>query len=99
MSNGLSIGFVGFGEAGFHIAKGLGQPCIAFDINANTQIRRRAKEAATRLVQTNAELAQSCEIVLSAVTAHQAAHQNAPYLTALHAYEVLDAVAQVSDLR
>ena len=96
MSNGLSIGFVGFGEAGFHIARGLDQSCIAFDINANTQIRQRAKEAGTRLVETNAE------IILSTVTANQAAraaHQNAPYLTARHFYPVLEAVAQVSDLR
>ena len=82
MSNRLSMGFVGFGEAGFHIAKGLGQPCVAFDINVNTHIRHRAKETSTRLVETNAELAQSSEIILSTVTANQAAHaakQNVPY--------------------
>jgi 3-hydroxyisobutyrate dehydrogenase-like beta-hydroxyacid dehydrogenase len=38
--NGLSIGFVGFGEAGFHIAKGLHGAGVArltaYDINAET---------------------------------------------------------------
>jgi 3-hydroxyisobutyrate dehydrogenase len=96
MSDGLSIGFVGFGEAGFHIAKGLGQPCVAFDINVNTQIRQRAKETSTRLVETNAELAQSSEIILSTVTANQAAQaaeQNRPYLTARHVYADLNSVS------
>jgi len=96
MSNGLSIGFVGFGEAGFHIAKGLGQSCVAFDINANTQIRQRAKETGTRLVETNEELARSSDIILSTVTANQAAQaaqQNAPYLTARHIYADLNSVS------
>ena len=39
MAPGLRIGFVGFGEAAFHIAKGLRQPGIAsitaFDINTD----------------------------------------------------------------
>ena len=96
MSSGLSIGFVGFGEAGFHIAKGLGQPCIAFDINVTTQVRQRAEEAGTRLVKTNAELADSSEIILSTVTANQAAqaaHQNARHLTARHIYADLNSIS------
>ena len=40
MQDSLSIGFVGFGEAAFHIAKGLRQPGIArltaYDINSHT---------------------------------------------------------------
>ena len=96
MTNELSIGLVGFGEAGFHIAKGLGQSCVAFDINANTQIRQRARESGTRLAETNAELAQSSEIILSTVTANQAARaaeQNAPYLSARHIYADLNSVS------
>jgi 3-hydroxyisobutyrate dehydrogenase-like beta-hydroxyacid dehydrogenase len=100
MRDGLSIGFVGFGEAGFHIAKGLDRPA-AYDINANTpgqgeKIRQRAHEAGTRLVESNAELARSCEIILSTVTANQAAtaaDQNAPYLTAQHIYADLNSVS------
>jgi len=94
MANNMrSLGFVGFGEAGFHIAKGLGQSCVAFDIKVTTQIRQRAEETGTRLVETNSELARSCDIILSTVTANQAAQaaeQNAPYLTPRHFYADLN---------
>lgn len=96
----MRLGFVGFGEAGYHIAKGLRQPGIssvtAFDINITDKVRQRAREAGTRLVETNRELAESCDIVLSAVTANQAAsaaEQNAPYLTADHIYADLNSVS------
>ena len=53
METGLSLGFVGFGEAGFHIAKSLGQPVAAHDIDSNTsgvgeKIRQRARETGPR---------------------------------------------------
>jgi 3-hydroxyisobutyrate dehydrogenase-like beta-hydroxyacid dehydrogenase len=96
----MRIGFVGFGEAAFHIAKGLRQPGIAsisaFDINVTDRVRQRSKETETLLVETNRELAESCDIMLSAVTANQAkhaAHQNAPYLTADHIYADLNSVS------
>ena len=69
----MKIGFVGFGEAAYHIAQGLEQPGIAsitaFDIQSNDKIRQRAREAQTRLLESNRELAASCDIMLSAVTA------------------------------
>jgi 3-hydroxyisobutyrate dehydrogenase-like beta-hydroxyacid dehydrogenase len=96
----MRIGFIGFGEAGFHLAKGLRQPGIAsiaaFDSNVTDKVRQRAREAETRLVETNRELAQSCDIMLSAVTADQALHaaeQNAPHLTARHIYADLNSVS------
>jgi 3-hydroxyisobutyrate dehydrogenase-like beta-hydroxyacid dehydrogenase len=92
----VRIGFVGFGEAAFHIAKGLKLPVTAFDINVTDQVRQRAHETGTRLVESNRELAESCEIMLSAVTADQAliaAEQNAPYLTANHIYADLNSVS------
>jgi len=96
----MRIGFVGFGEAAYHIAKGLGQPGIAsisaFDINVTDKLRQRARETETRLVENNRELAESCDIMLSAVTANQArnaAEQNAPYLTADHIYADLNSVS------
>jgi 3-hydroxyisobutyrate dehydrogenase-like beta-hydroxyacid dehydrogenase len=96
----VRIGFVGFGEAAYHIAKGLRQPGIAsitaFDINVTSKVRQRAREAETRLVETNGELAKSCDIMLSAVTADQALHaaeQNAPHLTAQHIYADLNSVS------
>jgi 3-hydroxyisobutyrate dehydrogenase-like beta-hydroxyacid dehydrogenase len=96
----MKIGFIGFGEAAFHIAKGLRQPGIAsicaFDIDVTDNMRQRAREAQTVLVDTNRELAQSCGIMLSAVTANQAAsaaEQNAPYLTSSHIYADLNSVS------
>ena len=92
----MRIGFVGFGEAAFHIAKGLEQSVTAFDSNVTDKMRQRARETGTRLVESNRELAQSCEIIMSAVTADQAltaAQQNAPYLTADHIYADLNSVS------
>jgi len=96
----MRIGFVGFGEAAYHIAKGLRQPGIssvtAFDINVTDKVRQRAQETETRLVETNRELAHSCDIIMSAVTADQAmnaAEQNAPYLTPGHLYADLNSVS------
>jgi 3-hydroxyisobutyrate dehydrogenase-like beta-hydroxyacid dehydrogenase len=96
----MRIGFVGFGEAASHIAKGLRQPgissVVAFDIKVTDKVRQRAQETGTRLVQTNQELAQSCDIMMSAVTADQAlnaAEQNAPHLTAGHLYADLNSVS------
>lgn len=105
MADGIAIGFVGFGEAAFHIAKGLGQPGIArvtaYDINTHTaglgeRIRQRAAETGTHLAETNEELIGSCDIVLSTVTSNQAARaaeQNAPYLRARHLYADLNSVS------
>jgi 3-hydroxyisobutyrate dehydrogenase-like beta-hydroxyacid dehydrogenase len=96
----MRIGFVGFGEAAYHIAKGLRQPgispVVAFDIKVTDKVRQRAQEAGTRLVETNSELAQSCDIMMSAVTADQAlnaAEQNAPHLMASHLYADLNSVS------
>lgn len=105
MANGLRIGFVGFGEAGYHIARGLEQPGIssiaAYDINARRpglgeKIQQRAQETGARLVETNEELVRSAEIILSTVTANQAAQaaeQNAPYLDERHVYADLNSVS------
>ena len=107
MQNDPRIGFVGFGEAGFHIAGGLLGAGIAgitaFDINADTpglgeKIRRRAGETGTRLVGSNAELTESSDIVISTVTSNQAlaaARQNAPGLHAGQLYADLNSVSPV----
>jgi 3-hydroxyisobutyrate dehydrogenase-like beta-hydroxyacid dehydrogenase len=103
--SGAPIGFVGFGEAAFHIARGLRQEglngFLAFDIHTNTReqgekIRRRADETGTRLVGSNAELAAAADWIWSAVTSDQAAlaaAQNAPYLGARHLYADLNSVS------
>ena len=93
MSDAPRIGFVGFGEAGFHIAAGLREAGLeqitAFDINTDTpglgeKIRQRAEETGTRLIDSDSELTGASDIVISTVTANQAlvaAQQNAPGFT------------------
>jgi len=105
MPEPIAIGFVGFGEAAFHIAKGLRQPGIgaltAYDINTHPpglgeKIRQRAAAADVLLVESNADLAASSELVLSTVTSDQAgraAGQNAPCLHAAHVYADLNSVS------
>lgn len=105
MSDELNLGFVGFGEAGFHLAKGLRTAELAnicaFDIHANTaergeKIRRRAAETDVHLCESNAELAAKCNLMLSTVTAssaREAAEQNAQHLTAKHLYADLNSVS------
>ncbi|HEY6342107.1 MAG TPA: DUF1932 domain-containing protein [Bryobacteraceae bacterium] len=99
------IGFVGFGEAAFHIAKGLRQAGLrqvtAFDIHTRTpglseKICARARETETELVDSNAALASACDVIFSAVAADQAlaaARQTAPFLSARHFYIDLNSVS------
>ena len=105
MNEELKIGFIGLGEAGFHLARGLRQAGLedisAYDINTHTpwlgeRIQRRAAESEVLLVESNVELAGACEIVLSTVTANraqEAAEQTAPYLDARHLYADLNSVS------
>lgn len=99
MSNDLSIGFVGFGEAGSYIAKGLKSAGLsqifAFDI-APDKVGHRAGEAAVPLVASNRELAESARVIFSTVTcarAKEAAEQTAPYLQSHHIYADLNSVS------
>jgi 3-hydroxyisobutyrate dehydrogenase-like beta-hydroxyacid dehydrogenase len=100
-----ALGFVGFGEAVYHLSKGLreaGIPqIVAYDIHTNTpgrdeKIRQRAAETGTRLVESNAGLAAAAEWILSTVTSDQAATaagQNTPHLSARHLYADLNSVS------
>ena len=100
-----SLGFVGFGEAAFHLAKGLREAgvkrTVAFDIHMHTpglgeKIQARAQETRTALVEFSAALAASADVIISAVTADQAAdaaEQTAPYLTPRHIYADLNSVS------
>src|SRR5215468_9682032 len=99
MNQELTIGFIGFGEAGSHIAKGLKSAGLsrifAFDI-APEKVRYRAADAAVPLLASNSELAASARIILATVTcarAREAAEQTAPYLTAQHLYADLNSVS------
>jgi 3-hydroxyisobutyrate dehydrogenase-like beta-hydroxyacid dehydrogenase len=101
----VRIGFLGFGEAGFHLARGLrgagAPPLVAFDIKASggtddDRIRTRALETSTRLVDTPRALAEHARVILSVVTAasaHDAATSLAADLTADHIYVDLNSVS------
>jgi 3-hydroxyisobutyrate dehydrogenase-like beta-hydroxyacid dehydrogenase len=87
------IGFVGFGEAGYHIAKGLRgaglAETFAYDIDNAERVSGRAHETKTELVESNAALAEVCDVIFCAVTADQAlnaAEQTAPFLGSRHFY-------------
>lgn len=98
----LRLGFVGFGEVGFHLAKGLGLPgMVAYDIHTNTpgrgeKIQTRAAETNVQLVATSADLAVQADVILSVVTALEAAkaaEQTAPHLTPSHLYADMNSVS------
>lgn len=105
MNSELKLGFVGFGEAGFHLAKGLRGARLAhicaYDIHTHTpgrgeKIQQRAREVEVTLCEANAQLAAECEVLLSTVTASSAlaaAEQNAPHLTGKHLYADLNSVS------
>jgi 3-hydroxyisobutyrate dehydrogenase-like beta-hydroxyacid dehydrogenase len=105
MASELNLGFIGFGEAGYHIARGLREAGLlniaAYDINAQTaahgeKIQQRATTSGVTLVASNAELAERCDILLSTVTANrarEAAEQTAPYLGVRHLYSDLNSVS------
>jgi 3-hydroxyisobutyrate dehydrogenase-like beta-hydroxyacid dehydrogenase len=99
------VGFVGFGEASYHFAKGLREAGLkhtfAYDIHTHTpergeKIRTRAAGTHTELVDSNAALARACSLIFSAVTADQAANaasQTAPHLGPGHFYVDLNSVS------
>jgi 3-hydroxyisobutyrate dehydrogenase-like beta-hydroxyacid dehydrogenase len=99
------IGFLGFGEAGFHLARGLRRagapPLIAFDINATDEtlgerICARAAETGTCLMETPRSLAHGAGVILSVVTAASAvvaARSVAADLSADHFYVDLNSVS------
>src|SRR5689334_5604459 len=99
------VGFVGFGEAAYHLAKGLRESGVrrtfAYDINRHTphldeKIQARAQETRTELVEFSAALADSADVIISAVTADQAAaaaEETAPYLNPRHLYADLNSIS------
>jgi 3-hydroxyisobutyrate dehydrogenase-like beta-hydroxyacid dehydrogenase len=98
-NNDPSIGFIGFGEAGSHIAKGLKSAGItqifAFDIDPH-RVRHTAQEIGIPLLESNRELSRSAQIIFSTVTcarALEAANQTASFLTPQHIYADLNSVS------
>ncbi len=103
--NELRIGFVGFGEAGYHLGKGLHSVGVtrlsAYDINTHTpglgeRIRQRADETEVKLLESSERLAGESDLLISVVTASSAAEaaaQTAPFLEARHYYADLNSVS------
>ncbi|KYZ75664.1 phosphogluconate dehydrogenase [Anaerosporomusa subterranea] len=88
----LKIGFIGFGEASFHIAKGLASEGLAdiiaydkfWDISPQSElIQKRAQEAGATLTPSLENLIATTEIVFSSVSANMVvplAQASAPQL-------------------
>ena len=105
MNHHPSIGFIGFGEAGSTIARGLRSAGIdhicAYDINADApslgpRIKQRAAESGTTLVGSSAHLAEKASMLFSTVTSNaalDAARQTAPFLDERHLYADLNSVS------
>ena len=105
MNDELKIGFIGFGEAGFYIARGLRGAGVAriyaYDINTHTpglgeKIRTRAQKSEVVLSESSENLVDAADVLLCTVTADraaQAAEQTAPFLTARHIYADLNSVS------
>jgi 3-hydroxyisobutyrate dehydrogenase-like beta-hydroxyacid dehydrogenase len=93
-NSSISVGFVGYGEAGSNIAKGLKSAGVsrifAFDIVPGKV------SGSAEAVASNRELAESAEVILSTVTcarAKEAAEQTAPFLKPHHLYADLNSVS------
>jgi 3-hydroxyisobutyrate dehydrogenase-like beta-hydroxyacid dehydrogenase len=105
MGGELKIGFIGFGEAGFHIAAGLRGAGVvnlsAYDINAQAprlgeKIQQRARASQVALLDSSEALIRSSDLLFSTVTANaavEAARQSAPFLEARHLYADLNSVS------
>jgi 3-hydroxyisobutyrate dehydrogenase-like beta-hydroxyacid dehydrogenase len=99
MNTELIAGFLGFGEAGSHIARGLKSAglaqIVAFDIDPN-KAGANSQATQTALVASNGELADAARVIFSTVTcdrAKEAALQTAPYLTSRHIFADLNSVS------
>ena len=101
----MTIGFIGFGEAGSTIASGLRsagvERSVAFDIAAHDPrlgpaILERAGRSGTTIVESPADLARASDIVFSTVTsssALDAARQTVAFLGPGHLYADLNSVS------
>jgi 3-hydroxyisobutyrate dehydrogenase-like beta-hydroxyacid dehydrogenase len=92
-----AIGFIGFGEAGSLIARGLRSEGLdrlfTFDVR---NVQDRASSNGARAVQSPAALAEASDILISAVTASSAldaARQITPFLDSHHIYADINSVS------
>ena len=99
MKNEITVGFIGFGEAGSNIAKGLKSAGLtrifAFDIQPD-KVRFNSQNTGVPLLASNHQLADMARIIFSTVTcarAKEAAEQTAAFLTPEHIYADLNSVS------
>jgi 3-hydroxyisobutyrate dehydrogenase-like beta-hydroxyacid dehydrogenase len=102
---GVAVGFIGFGEAGYHIAKGLHgggvSPIFAYDVALASDARRgemetRAADADVVLCKSLADLARCSEIIFSTVVSSVAipvAREAAAHLGGQHYYVDLNSTS------
>jgi 3-hydroxyisobutyrate dehydrogenase-like beta-hydroxyacid dehydrogenase len=97
-----TVGFLGFGEAGSTMARGLRSAgmsgIVAYDVASEDSplVRRRAAEAGVELLARPQDLCQRADLLVSAVVcteAAAAASSVAPHLDARHAYLDINSVA------
>lgn len=99
-----AIGFIGFGEAGSAIARGIrqaGAPAVAaYDValksERGTEMEKRAAGAGVTLASSIEELALGSEVIISAVVSSVAvavAGEAAPYLRPRHIYMDLNSTS------
>lgn len=103
--NAPALGFIGFGEAAFWIARGLAgqgiKTLLAYDLHTTTPtrgelIRQRALEAGVSLMASYGDIAAHCDIIISAVpadAAQVAAENTAGSLNARHVYVDINSVS------
>src|SRR5688572_1562823 len=101
----FTLGFIGFGEAGSTIGKGLRsaglERIVAYDIATDSDdrgplIRQRAADSGVALVRSSADVAAAADVLVSTVTsssALDAARQTAPFLSDRHIYADLNSVS------
>jgi 3-hydroxyisobutyrate dehydrogenase-like beta-hydroxyacid dehydrogenase len=97
----LTVGFIGFGEAGSTIARGLRSAGVerifAYDVKAGDPlILDHARETQTTLVDSSSDLAEAATILFSMVTsssALDAAKEAVAYLSPQHTYADLNSVS------
>ena len=101
----MTVGFIGFGEAGSTIAGGLAESGVdrifaydiaALDAEAGPRIQQRAARTGTILLESPAALARATEILFSTVTsssALDAATAITPFLQSPHLYADLNSVS------
>lgn len=108
MSKHVALGFIGFGEVGIALSRGLRKSpelsLNAYDIFWNEERRKIANDLCVRIVASLEELAAASDIIFCAVVpqaARQVAHSAVPFLGPQHLYVDLTSIgpAKVGEIQ